>query len=130
MTLNYAVVLGEIKESSQNRSMKMIETNIDDMSPELLGYVQEKLFLIGARDVWFTAIQMTKNRPGTMLSALVPVELESEAAELIFNETTTLGIRTRKISRFEADREIVEVMTNFGAVRVKLKKIENKISCL
>ena len=122
-----SVWIGSSFEFQSANNLVILETNIDDMSPELLGYVQEKLFLIGARDVWFTAIQMKKNRPGTMLSALVPVELESEAAELIFNETTTLGIRTRKISRFEADREIVEVMTNFGAVRVKLKKIENKI---
>ena len=62
-----------------------------------------------------------------MLSVLVTNELESKATELIFRETTTLGIRIREISRIEADREIVEVKTEFGSVRVKVKKIGNEI---
>ena len=109
------------------KELIILETNIDDMSPELFGYVQEELFKLGARDVWFTPIQMKKNRPGTMLSVLVTNELESKATELIFRETTTLGIRIREISRIEADREIVEVKTEFGSVRVKVKKIGNEI---
>ena len=122
-----SVWIGSSVEFSSSNNFTILETNIDDMSPELFGYVQRKLFEIGAKDVWFSAIQMKKNRPGTLLSVLVANDLETKAAELIFNETTTLGIRTRKISRFEADREIVEIKTDFGDVRVKLKKLGDKI---
>lgn len=106
--------------------LSMIETNIDDMSPELLAYVQERLFEMGARDVWFSPIQMKKNRPGTMLSALVPSELESRAATLVMRETSTLGVRVRPAARYEAEREIVEVETSLGAVQVKVKRLEGE----
>ena len=122
-----SVWIGTQFEIQTVKKLIILETNIDDMSTELFGYVQEELFKLGVRDVWFTPIQMKKNRPGTMLSVLVTNELESKATELIFRETTTLGIRIREISRIEADREIVEVKTEFGSVRVKGKKIGNEI---
>lgn len=103
--------------------LSMIETNIDDMAPELLAYVQERLFDLGARDVWFTPIQMKKARPATMLSVLVPPELESQAADLVLRETTTLGVRVVPTTRYEAGREIAEVETSFGPVHVKLKRL-------
>lgn len=122
-----SVWLGTQFEFQSVKNLTILETNIDDMSPELFGYVQDQLFKLGVRDVWFTPIQMKKNRPGTMLSVLVTNELESRATELIFRETTTLGVRIREITRIEADREIVEVKTEFGNVRVKVKKIGDEI---
>lgn len=111
-----------------SRGITLLETNIDDMSGELFGYVQERLFEAGARDVWLTPIQMKKNRPGVVLSALVPDALVPAAAALILKETSTLGIRVRAVERFEAEREIVQIKTTLGQVPVKVKRLNGKVS--
>ena len=121
-----ALWTGEEIGASYVTELSLIETNIDDMSPELLAYVQERLFELGARDVWFTPIQMKKNRPATMLSALLPADLESQAAMLVMRETTTLGVRVRPAARYEAERETVELETSLGAVRVKVKRLDGR----
>ena len=107
-------------------TLSLLETNIDDSSPEILAYTQERLFEIGARDVWFTPIQMKKNRPASLLSALVTPDLEGEAALLILRETSTLGVRVRPVSRYEAEREITTVSTSLGKVAVKVKLLDGK----
>ena len=116
-----ALWIGEEIDAPHFASLSLLETNIDDTTAEVLAYTQERLFEIGARDVWFTPIQMKKNRPATMLSALVPLDLENEAASLILRETSTLGVRVRPVSRYEADRNIVTVKTSLGPVSVKVK---------
>ena len=119
-----ALWLGEETGSAFTTDLSMIETNIDDMSAELLGYAQERLFELGARDVWFTPIQMKKSRPATMMSAIVPNDLESQAIALVLKETSTLGVRVRPLSRFEAERQSVDVDTSLGRVTVKIKRLE------
>ena len=119
--------IGREQEGPPAADLSLLETNIDDSTPEVLAYAQERLFKIGARDVWFTSIQMKKNRPATMLSTLVPVDLESEAARLILRETSTLGVRVRPVSRYEADRKVVTVTTTLGQVFVKAKIIDGVI---
>ena len=99
----------------------LLETNIDDSSGEMLGYAKERLFDLGALDVWFTSIQMKKDRPGVILSALVPLEMESLAVDLILRETSTLGVRRRAIDRYVAEREIRSISTDLGDANVKLK---------
>ena len=116
-----SVWVGEEEHAARTRALSLIETNIDDMSAETLGYVQERLFELGARDVWFAPIQMKKNRPGTMLSALVPTDIEASAVDLVLRETSTLGVRVRPIFRYEAERETVEVASSLGPVTVKVK---------
>ena len=118
--------LGEEIGATYTTDLTVIETNLDDMTGELLGYVQERLFELGARDAWFTPIQMKKNRPATMLSAIVPLELESQAIALLMKETSTLGIRVRPLSRFEADRESLEVDTSVGRAGVKVKRLDGR----
>jgi uncharacterized protein (TIGR00299 family) protein len=118
-----ALWVGEETAGSKVTDLILIETNIDDMSAELLAYVQERLFDLGARDVWFAPIQMKKNRPATMLCALMPAELESTAVDLVMKETTTLGVRVRPVSRHEAERQILEIETSLGPVRVKVKRL-------
>ena len=118
--------VGEESETEYTTGLVMIETNVDDMTGEILGYVQERLFEFGARDVWFTAIQMKKNRPGTMLSAIVTSETEAEAIDLVMKETSTLGVRVRPLSRFEAGREVVDLDTSLGRVQVKVKRLEGR----
>ena len=102
----------------------LLETNLDDVSGLVLGYTQERLFAIGALDVWNTPIQMKKNRPGTILSVLVPRGKEREASELILRETPTLGIRTRPVDRYVADRKMVTIETSLGPVTVKFKLLD------
>ena len=105
-----------------------LETNIDDSTGEVLGYVHEQLMEMGCLDVWFTPIQMKKNRPATMLSVLVGRDLVDAAAELILKETSTLGVRRRPVRRYEAERQIVNVDTSLGVVPVKLKRIGDTIA--
>ena len=105
-----------------------LETNIDDSTGEVLGYVHERLMELGALDVWFTPIQMKKNRPATMLSVLVGQDLVDAAAEVILKETSTLGVRRRSVHRYEAERQIVNVDTSLGVVSVKLKRIGDTIA--
>ena len=107
--------------------LTLLETNIDDMPGEMFGHVQERLFELGARDVWFTPIQMKKNRPGVLLSALVPDKISASAAELLFAETSTFGIRRRPVERYEADRELLEFESSLGRVTLKLKKQDGKV---
>ena len=121
-----ALWIGERLEEGAKEGLLLLETNIDDMSPELFGYVQEQLLALGARDVWFTPIQMKKNRPGTMLSTIVPASLEAKALETVMKETSTLGIRVRPVHRREAQREVIAVATSLGPVEVKVKYLEGK----
>lgn len=122
-----ALWLGSEAVTKYSTGVKLIETNIDDMSGEMLGYVQERLFEMGARDVWFTPIQMKKNRPATMLSIIVSADKETEAVELVLRQTSTLGIRVRQLERIEAEREVVDVETTLGSVAVKLKRLNGAI---
>ena len=118
-----ALWLGVETGMAYTTNNSLIETNVDDMGGNLMGYLHERLFEMGARDVWFTPIQMKKNRPGTMISAIVPSELESRAVDLIMRESSTLGVRVRPVARYEAERAVVEVDTSLGRVEVKVKRI-------
>lgn len=119
-----ALWVGTEIDDSHAARVSLLETNIDDSTPEILGYTQELLFAVGALDVWFTPIQMKKNRPAVMLSALVPASLEEQAIRLILRETSSLGVRMRPITRYEADRKSIEATTSLGAVSVKVKIID------
>ena len=105
----------------------LLETNLDDVTGEVLGYTQERLFDLGALDVWHTPIQMKKNRPGVILSALLPQTLETAAVELILRETPTLGVRSRPVQRYVAEREVVATETGLGTVRVKVKSLAGEV---
>lgn len=112
---------------SGSGGMVQLETNIDDMNPQLYADVSAKLFAAGAKDVWFTPIQMKKNRPGIMLSALGPAAVESNLSHLIMQETTTLGVRVHNLDhRHEARRDLRRVETPWGSVQVKIKWLANK----
>ncbi len=119
------VMLGEVEEETEN--VVLIETNIDDISAEVLGYTMESLLELGALDVWFTPIEMKKNRPGVALSVLVPVGHEEEIIDKIFSETSTLGLRVSKQSRRVAEREIISVDTPLGRINTKVGKYKGKI---
>lgn len=121
--------LGQVAGNSSGAALSqvvLLETNLDDATGEMLGYVHERLFAIGALDVWHTPIQMKKNRPGVLLSALVPQDLEPAAADLILAETPTLGVRTRLVDRYVAARESRSMSTDLGTVSVKIKSLSGR----
>lgn len=97
-----------------------IETNLDDLSPEITGAVMEKLLAAGALDVWFTPIQMKKNRPAVQLSVLCDEAHAEPLADIIFTETSAFGLRVEKITRLKLERRFQSVATEFGDITVKL----------
>jgi len=103
----------------------MLETNIDDLNPEFYNYVLEKLFQAGALDVFFTPIQMKKNRPATLLQVLANSDDTARLRGILFEETSTLGVRQWFVERYALERETREVTTPFGMVRVKIARLEN-----
>ena len=121
-----APVGGDVSPSLRQDEVVVIEANLDDASPEHLGYAMERLLEAGALDVYFTPIQMKKNRPGTMLGVIGRPEQVSVLAELVLRETSTLGVRMRRSQRMIAERRQESVPTPFGSVRVKLKLLGDR----
>jgi hypothetical protein len=101
-------------------TISVLETQIDDLSPQAIGYVFEALFDAGAVDVFTQAIGMKKSRPGVLLTVICPPEKSSACEDVLFRETTTLGIRHLTQQRVILDREIQQVQTDYGLVRVKV----------
>lgn len=106
--------------SPQLETICVLETQIDDLNPQAIGYVFEVLFEAGAVDVFTQAIGMKKSRPGILLTVICPPDKLTVCEEILFRETTTLGIRRLTQQRAILEREIKEVQTKFGAVRVKV----------
>jgi uncharacterized protein (TIGR00299 family) protein len=125
------VLVGEDNAGGQNRSLLehlwMIETNMDDISPQVLGHAMERAFDLGALDCYFTSVQMKKNRPGVLLSILCRDEQRASLSELLFAETTTLGIRAYQVERRALERKIVRVETQYGPIDVKVASLNGHI---
>jgi uncharacterized protein (TIGR00299 family) protein len=105
-----------------DEEISIIEANLDDMNPQIYGYVVEKALQAGALDVYTTALQMKKNRPGTLLTILCQPQDAEKLIALLFSETTTFGVRTHTAQRRALAREWVNVSTSFGDVRIKLSR--------
>ena len=124
------ILIGETADESPStvtEQLILLQTNIDDASPQILGFVMERAFELGANDCWFTPIQMKKNRPATMLSVLCSEEKKHQITELIYRETTSLGVREQPLLRDALTREIVQVNTEYGDLDVKLGILDGKI---
>ncbi len=104
-----------------------ISANIDDQTPETLGYALNRALETGALDAWFTPIQMKKDRPAVCFTVLARKEDEARFAEFILRETTTLGVRVRDVRRYIAEREIMTRETEYGPVRFKQKFLNGKL---
>ncbi len=107
-------------EAAERDSIYKLESNIDDCTGEVLGYVMEQLFAAGARDVSYIPIYMKKNRPAYQLDVICSEETVSEMEEIIFRETTTIGIRRARLERAVMRREILTVETSLGTAKVKV----------
>jgi pyridinium-3,5-bisthiocarboxylic acid mononucleotide nickel chelatase len=107
--------------------VSVIETNLDDMSPQIYGYFVERALAAGALDVFSTAVQMKKNRPGVLLTILCDAAHTARLIDLVFRETTTIGVRTYDVRRKVLDRELVPVATPFGEVRMKISRMNGSV---
>ncbi|ULT58982.1 nickel pincer cofactor biosynthesis protein LarC [Neobacillus drentensis] len=117
-----------IEGSNQHReSIYVIEAQLDDMTGEGLGYTLERLLAAGALDVFYTPVFMKKNRPGTLVTVLVSLELADDCEKVLLEETTTLGVRRSMWSRDILDRRFIEVETPYGHIKVKQAFRDNKM---
>ena len=121
------VYLGSVDSPKERRLMKL-ETNIDDMNPQIYGYLCDRLLEVGALDVWTTPIYMKKSRPAHTLTVLVDSDHEAACAKIIFEETTTLGLRIINVDRrLEAERRMAKVETTYGEVSCKVSAFDGRI---
>ncbi len=102
------------------QTVTLMETNLDDVSPEVFEVLMERLFAEGALDVFFTAIQMKKNRPATLLQVLCTPTKQETLADIIFSETSAFGIRYTLMQRYTLEREWLTVNTSYGEIRIKV----------
>ena len=114
--------LGDQDEGGTS-SLVLLETNLDDMTGELMAHVLERLRALGVNDAWLTPVQMKKGRPGAVLSVLCPESLEEAAVRLLLRETTTLGVRRQPVGRWEAEREALSFQSSLGPATVKVKRL-------
>lgn len=123
------VVVGEMPDGVmlERERLTVVETNIDDATGEIVGFVMERLFEAGARDVWITPAQMKKNRPAVVLSVLCDSAALPTVLRILLSETTSLGVRVREVERLCLPREFVEVETPYGVVKVKVAKLGSEI---
>ena len=121
------VMVGESDLTGNDENLWMIETNLDDISPQILGHVMDRAFELGAKDCYFTSVQMKKNRPGVLLSVLCDAEKKDAMMALLFVETTTLGVRTYEVIRRSLQRELVAVETPYGKIDVKVATLNGRV---
>jgi pyridinium-3,5-bisthiocarboxylic acid mononucleotide nickel chelatase len=113
------IFIGTTTAGGDSDTVVVLETNLDDVPGEWIGYCTEQLFAAGALDVFTIPIQMKKNRPGTLLSVISPAEKAAELEAILFRETATFGVRRHCVQRSKLDREPIEVATRFGPVKGK-----------
>jgi pyridinium-3,5-bisthiocarboxylic acid mononucleotide nickel chelatase len=116
------VYVGRTAERPHDERVTVMQCEIDDMNPQLYGVLMDALLAAGALDVFFASVQMKKNRPGTLVTVLSPPERREVLSQIVFRETTTLGLRYHDVLRECLRREQIEVQTPWGPVRVKVAR--------
>ena len=114
----FRLVLGD-HISREGQSALVIETTIDDSTPEQLGYLQERLWEADIFDVFLTPVQMKKNRPGVNVTVLAPSGARERVSTILFTESSTIGLRCHEVERDVLDRGWTEVETTYGTIRIK-----------
>ncbi len=116
-------VLGEVEIADATPdSITVIEANLDDLNPQVFGHLMEQALTAGALDIFYTPVQMKKNRPGVLLTLLCATETREQLMDLIFRETTTLGVRYREERRVILRRAFVTVATAYGPIQIKVAR--------
>jgi uncharacterized protein (DUF111 family) len=113
------VIIGEIEQDKEADEIVLIETNIDDMNPQMYPYVIEKILASGAHDAYLVPIIMKKGRPGILLSVMVSKTKLNDIVNLIYSQTSTLGLRIQKVGRKKLPRREIQVQTSLGPVKAK-----------
>jgi uncharacterized protein (TIGR00299 family) protein len=121
-------ILGDDAPAATAADVQIVECNIDDMNPQIYGVVMERLAAAGALDVYLTPVQMKKNRPGTLLTVVVPPQSRDGVCDVLFRETTTIGVRYYGAARECLAREWDTVATQYGPVRVKIARRSGEIA--
>jgi pyridinium-3,5-bisthiocarboxylic acid mononucleotide nickel chelatase len=124
------LIVGQSTSSAETTPeiVSVIEANLDDLNPQVFGYVMDRLFAEGALDVFGTPVQMKKGRPGMVLTVLARPEQASQMTKIIFSETTTLGVRMREERRQVLQRRSTSVQTQWGEVRMKIANLNGTIT--
>ncbi len=123
------VLVGEAVDKPEGSSMRVVvlECEIDDMNPQIYGVLMDKLYAAGALEVFYSAVQMKKNRPGTLMTIVAKPEQRESMTEIVFRESTTIGIRHQELSRECLDREMIAVETGLGPVRFKVARRDGRV---
>jgi len=112
---------------NQTETVVVIECEIDDMNPQIFGVLMDRLLAEGALDVFYTPVQMKKNRPGTLLTILAPPSRRERLVDIVFSETTSIGVRYRDMTRECLDRETISIETPLGNVRMKIARRNGEV---
>jgi uncharacterized protein (TIGR00299 family) protein len=112
---------------SPHMRVTVLECEIDDMNPQIFGVLMDKLYAAGALEVFYSAVQMKKNRPGTLMTIVAKPEQREAMTDIVFRESTTIGIRHQELSRECLDREMVTVATSLGPVRFKVAGRDGRV---
>src|SRR5678815_1172854 len=122
------VMIGEVEDASAtDERLWMLETNLDDASPQIIGHFMDRVLKSGALDCFFTPVQMKKNRPGVLLSVLCGPDEKEALLKLLFLETTTLGVRSYEVTRRALQRSVVRVETPYGPIDVKVAHLDGRV---
>jgi uncharacterized protein (TIGR00299 family) protein len=121
------VLIGRAADRPGTEKVTVVECEIDDMNPQIFGVAMDKLYAAGALEVFYVPVQMKKNRPGTLLTAIVPPDRRAQIADVIFRETTTIGLRYFEVERECLAREIVSIETPLGTVRFKVSRRDGAV---
>jgi uncharacterized protein (TIGR00299 family) protein len=121
------VLIGRAAAEGQTERVTVVECEIDDMNPQIFGVVMDQLYAAGALEVFYVPVQMKKNRPGTLLTVIAAPERLAQISDIVFRETTTIGLRHSEVARECLDREIVTVDTPLGAVRFKVASRDGRV---
>ena len=121
------VIVGHDDAAASAQRVVVVECEIDDMNPQIYGVLMEKLYAAGALEVFYTAVQMKKNRPGTLVTVVATPDARDAVTGIVFRETTTIGLRYQELLRACLDREVVVVETPVGPVRVKIARRDGEV---
>lgn len=121
------ILVGERDSPAAGDRVIVIEFEVDDMNPQLFGTLMDRLYAAGAHEVFYSAVQMKKNRPGTLVTVVAPPPLREALSAVVFRETTTIGLRHQEVERECLLREVVEVVTPVGMIRFKVARRAGEI---
>jgi uncharacterized protein (TIGR00299 family) protein len=121
------VMIGRAASDSPSERVTVVECEIDDMNPQIFGVVMDRLYAEGALEVFYVPVQMKKNRPGTLLTVIAAPDRLAALSDVIFRETTTIGLRHTEVTRECLKREIVTIDTALGEIRFKIARRDGRV---